>query len=593
MYIHPIFQVSIMNKKSTIIQGGLVYTGHRNKDARIQDILIEGGRIQKIATTILPKEDTTIIDAKGKWIVPGFIDSHTHYDAELIASPGLEESARHGVTSIILGSCSVSAVYNNAEDTSDFFTRVEAIPREIMLPLLEREKSWSTPKEWIEYIEKLPLGINVASFIGHSDIRSKAMGIGRSVSETATATLEEQKQMNAMLNEALDEGFLGLSTMDNPWDKMDGDKYWSHKTPSFYSSWKERKTLIDTLRKRDAILQGAPNLVTRVNALRYMMASTGIFRKPLKTTMIALMDLIADRWIAPLVSFGSAVFNRVFQSDFRMQSTPVPFTVYYDGVDSVMFEEFPSGEAMRHLAKNIDERNDMIRNPKFREEFKAEIKKKFAPKVWHRDLSLAFILECPEEELIGKNFYQIAEEKKEHPIDTFLDLIVKYDKQISWTTTIANDRKEKLKNLYNFSHNLISFSDAGAHLTNMAFYDFPLQMMKNVYDSIQNKKPIMTMEKCFWRLSGEQADWFGLDCGYIQEGKIADINILDPQHFHVIKEQVHKAPIEAFDNFIRLVNRNKNVVSQVLVGGEIIYENNDFVKGYGKERKYGRFLRKI
>jgi N-acyl-D-aspartate/D-glutamate deacylase len=153
--------------------------------------------------------------------------------------------------------------------------------------------------------------------------------------------------------------------------------------------------------------------------------------------------------------------------------------------------------------------------------------------------------------------------------------------------------KEKLKNLYNFSHNLISFSDAGAHLTNMAFYDFPLQMMKNVYDSIQNKKPIMTMEKCFWRLSGEQADWFGLDCGYIQEGKIADINILDPQHFHVIKEQVHKAPIEAFDNFIRLVNRNKNVVSQVLVGGEIIYENNDFVKGYGKEKKYGRFLRKI
>src|SRR5690606_35653261 len=122
-------------------------------------------------------------DAEGKWIVPGFIDSHTHYDAEVLASPGLKESARHGVTTIILGSCSVSAVYNSAEDTADSFTRVEAIPREVMLPLLEREKSWNTPKEWKAYISKLPLGINIASFIGHSDMRMKAMGIKRSLTD--------------------------------------------------------------------------------------------------------------------------------------------------------------------------------------------------------------------------------------------------------------------------------------------------------------------------------------------------------------------------------------------------------------------------
>lgn len=581
-----------MADHSILIQGGLVFTGDAQQKAGVKDIWIRHGRIVKIAPNISPDDDTKIIKAHGKWVTPGFIDSHTHYDAELIASPGLKESARHGVTSIILGSCSVSAVYNNPEDTSDFFTRVEAIPREIMLPLMEKEKSWNTPKGWIDYIDHLPLGINVASFIGHSDIRSKVMGIARSVSDNETATHEEQQLMNSMLNDALDEGFLGLSTMDNPWDKMDGDKYWSHKTPSFYSSWKERKILLDTLRKRDAILQGAPNLVTRVNALRYMMASSGVFRKPLKTTMIALMDLIADRWIAPLVSFGSAVFNRIFNSDFRMQSTPVPFTVYYDGVDSVMFEEFPSGEAMRHLAKNLDERNAMIRDPKFREEFKAEIRKKFAPKVWHRDLSLAIILDCPEKDLIGKNFFQIAEEKNEHPVDTFLDLVVEYDKQIRWTTTVANDRPERFKSLYNLPHNLISFSDAGAHLTNMAFYDFALQMIKNVHDSIQKNDPMMSMEKCIWRLSGEQADWFGLDCGYIAEGKIADINILNPSNFNVIKEEVQEAPIEEFGNFIRLVNRNEGVVSQVIVGGKVIYRDDAFVEGYGKEEKYGRFLRR-
>ncbi len=576
---------------SILIKNGLVYTGKPNADAQVQHILIENGKITRLSNAAMDVPNSTrIIDAKGKWIVPGFIDSHTHYDAEVLVSPGLKESARHGVTSIILGSCSVSAIYNSPEDTADCFTRVEAIPREIMLPILEREKTWYTPKAWKNYLNALPLGVNIASFLGHSDLRSKVMGMERSLNGDETATPEEQASMNTLLEEALDEGFIGLSTMDNPWDKMDGEKYWSHQTPSFYSSWKERKVLFNTLRARGAILQGVPNLVTRVNALNYMFTSTGIFRKPLKTTMIAWMDLIADRWISPLVGFGCRVINNLLNADFRMQSPPVPFTVYYDGVDSVMFEEFPSGEAMRHLAKRLEERNDLIKDAAFRKEFKAEIKKRFAPKVWHRDLGMAVILECPDETLIGKNFYDIAEEKGQHPVDTFLDLIVKYDKKIRWTTTLANDRKEKYGHLYNFPHNLISFSDAGAHLNNMAFYDFPLQMIKNVQESIEQNRPLMSMEKCIWRLSGEQADWFSLDCGYIEEGKTADINILNPARFAEMTAAVSQAPIEAFDNYVRLVNRNEGVVEQVLVGGEIIYEQGDFVDGYGKNKKYGRFL---
>ncbi|MEO0895168.1 MAG: amidohydrolase family protein [Bacteroidota bacterium] len=578
-------------KPNLLIRHGKLYTGAKDEEARIAHIYIQEGKISQISENeIEVPEGTQILDASGKWITPGFIDSHTHYDAEVIASPGLKESARHGVTSIILGSCSVSAIYNSPEETSDCFTRVEAIPRDVMLPLLEERKNWDSPKSWKAFLDTLPLGINVASFLGHSDLRVKAMGIERSLMDNEKATRQEQAEMDRLLNEALDEGFLGLSTMDNPWDKMDGEKYWSHKTPSFYASWKERKDLLKTLRKRDGILQGAPNLVTRVNALQYMGVSTGIFRKPIKTTMIAMMDLIADRWISPMVGFASKIINSFMGADFRMQYPPVPFTVYYDGVDSVMFEEFPSGEAMRHLAKNLDERNDLIRDPAFRKAFKKEIAKKFAPKVWHRDLSMAVILECPDPSLIGKNFYQIAEEQGQHPVETFLDLIIDYDKQIRWTTTLANDRKEKYKELYNFEHLLISFSDAGAHLNNMAFYDFPLKMMRNVQESIEKGSPLMSMEKCVWRLTGEQADWFGLECGHIKEGSIADLVIIDPQQFSSITEEVHDEPIKEFDGFVRLVNRNEGVVSQVVVGGEVICENGNFVEGYGTEKKFGRFL---
>lgn len=575
-----------------LIKNGLFFSGKRNEKASIKDILIhKTGEIAEIGN-INKDQNVDIIDARGKWIVPGFIDSHTHYDAEVIASPGLKESARHGVTTIILGSCSVSALYNSPEDISDSFTRVEAIPRDIMLPLLEKEKNWETAQGWKTYISKLPLGINIASFVGHSDLRMGVMGIDRSLKEGEKATKQEQETMCKMLNDALDIGFLGLSTMDNPWDKMDGDRYWSHKTPSFYSTWKERKSLIDILRKRDAILQGAPNLVTRYSAFAYMLASSGIFRKPLKTTMIAMMDLIGDRYILPLVSFGSKMTNILGRANFRMQSPPCPFTVYYDGVDSVMFEEFPSGEAIRHLAKKIDQRNELIREPEFRNKFKKEIKRKFAPKVWHKDLSKSVIIDCPDKELVGKNFYELSEERNLHPVDFFLDTIIEYDKKIRWTTTIANDRIEKYDLIYNSPYNLISFSDAGAHLNNMAFYNFPLKMIKTVQDSIDMGKPLMTMEKCIWRLSKEQADWFGIDCGYLAEGKIADLVIIDPDRLDNISETVEIEPIAEFNNYERLVNRNKDIVSVVIVGGNVIFQNDDFVSDYAKTKKYGRFLEK-
>ncbi len=577
-----------------LIKNGLFFSGNPDEKANIQDILIDDqGLIQEISSSIMlsVEDELEIIDAEGKWVVPGFVDSHTHYDAEILASPGLKESARHGVTTIILGSCSVSAVFNCPEDTADCFTRVEAIPRDIMLPLLEKEKSWNTPKEWKEYINKLPLGINIASFIGHSDIRMKAMGIKRSLTDGVSATKQEKDVMFNMLNDALDEGFIGLSTMDNPWDKMDGDRYWSHKTPSFYSSWKERKSLIELLRKRDAVLQGAPNLVTRVNAFNYMFSSIGVFRKPLKTTMIAMMDLIGDRYIYPLIKFASTIINVLGNANFRMQSPPCPFTVYYDGVDSVMFEEFPSGEALRHLAKELDQRIQLIKDQKFRDNFKKEIKKKFAPKVWHKDLSKAVIIDCPDTSLIGKNFYEIAEETKRHPVDVFLDTIIQYDKKIRWTTTIANDRKEKYKDLYNFNYNLISFSDAGAHLNNMAFYNFPLKMIKTVQESIDKGTPIMMMEKCIWRLTKEQGDWFGLDRGYLAKGNIADLVIIDPKSFNNITENVEIDTIVEFGDYERLVNRNEGVVSMVMIGGKTIFQNENFVEHYGKSMKYGRFLK--
>src|SRR6202795_4655178 len=104
-----------------------------------------------------------VIDAAGKWIVPGFIDVHTHYDAEVLLDPGLRESVRHGVTTVLLGNCSLSTVYSNTEDAADLFSRVEAVPRDFVLGALENNKTWSTAAEYVDTIDALPLGPNVSS----------------------------------------------------------------------------------------------------------------------------------------------------------------------------------------------------------------------------------------------------------------------------------------------------------------------------------------------------------------------------------------------------------------------------------------------
>ncbi|MBT5705517.1 MAG: amidohydrolase family protein, partial [Verrucomicrobia bacterium] len=155
-------------------------------------------------TPIAHDRAAEVIDAKGRWVMPGFVDLHTHYDAEVEVSPGLSESVRHGVTTIFMGSCSLGASLGEPEDIADIFCRVEGIPRPIMLPLLKERKSWNSLGEHFEHLDQLPLGPNVASFVGHSNIRMHVMGFERSVEPKEKPTQAELEQMEALLEEGLD-----------------------------------------------------------------------------------------------------------------------------------------------------------------------------------------------------------------------------------------------------------------------------------------------------------------------------------------------------------------------------------------------------
>ncbi len=583
-----------MNRATTadrplLITGGRVFDGTPAASRPDHDVLIEGGRVAAIARTgTLDPPDARRIDAAGCWVVPGFLDTHTHYDAEMAIQPGLAESVRHGVTTAVVGSCSVSFVASDPEDCSDMFTRVEAVPRDIVLPMLRRLKAWDRPQGWRDWIDRHPIGPNIATFLGHSDIRCKAMGLARSVTAGERPSADEQAQMESLLEEALDCGFLGLSGMTNPWDKLDGDREWSKSLPSFYSKRRERKRLEGILRRRNAIHQTAPNLVTRYNIIGMALASGGWFRRPLRTTIITMMDLKADRYVFRLTSALAWITNTLLRGDFRWQSPPVPFDLFYDGMDSILFEEFPTGEAIRHLAKDPAARKRLLGDAEYREAFRKELHKTLAPKVWHRDLGDAEILDCPDPSLIGKSFTEVARERGADPIDTFLDLMIEFDTNLRWHTCLANHRPAVLQRIQSHPGTLMSFADSGAHLRNMAFYNFPLRMLKRVRDAERAGAPYMTIEQAVHRLTGELADWFGLDAGHLAEGRRADVAVIDPARLDGRVEEMRLARFGESIDYQRLVNGG-DAVRTVLIGGAPVVEDGAVTDRLGRQRT-GTFL---
>jgi N-acyl-D-glutamate deacylase len=573
----------------TIVKGGLFFDGTGAKGA-VRHVGIRAGRVVVASEAPLDERGCPeVIDAAGRWVMPGFVDLHTHYDAELLAAPSLSESLRHGVTTVTVGSCSISAILSPPEDCSDLFTRVESVPRASVLPLLERMKTWSTPREYVSFLRQHPLGVNVTSFLGHSDLRARVLGLGRAVDARVRPSRAELAEMERWLEEALDCGLLGLSTMTNPWDKLDGDRYRSKQLPSTYATWGEYRRLNRVLRRRGRILQSAPSLVTKVNALLFLLASTGIMRKPLRTTLITLADAKSSPGLHRVIGALTRFFNRFLGGDLRWQTLPVPFEVYADGIDLVVFEEFGAGQAALHLADEVA-RNQLMQDAAYRRAFRKDYEKRWSPRVWQRDFHDAQIVGCPDAALVGRSFGEVAEARCIHPVDAFLDLVVEHGTRLRWRTTIANHRPAEVERMMRDPAALIGFADSGAHIRNMAFYSFPLRMLKVVRDAELAGRPVMPLEKAVWRLTGELGGWLGVDAGTLRPGDRADLVVIDPAALDDRLSAYHEAPMEELGNLSRMVNRSDGVVRAVLVNGRTAFRDGRFAAGLGRARGFGQFL---
>ena len=553
-----------------LLRGGLVFDGRGTPPVHA-DVAICDGRVAAIGPALTGTAQREI-DARGRWVAPGFVDIHTHYDVELEIAPGLPESVRHGVTSVVIGNCSLSLVAGAPADLADVFLRVETMPAALVRRWLKTSHTWRSPAEYLSHLRALPLGPNVAALCGHSALRLAVMGLHRSLH--AHATDDELMRMRALAEQALDAGCIGISVDLVHWHKVAG-AYAGRSVPSHYADSREVRMLADVCRERDAVFQVTPNPRNPSSFLLILSLAVGLHRPPLRATVLSALDMSDYPWLWRLFPAASFIVNRLLGGNLRFQTLTEPFTIYGDGPVTPLFEEFDAGVELNNCATR-EERVVLWADPAFRRRFRSDWLRREV-RTFHRDPARMHVLRAPDMTLADRTIADIARERNQAGVDTLIELLSTYDVDLRWMAAGANERAGIRQKLMAHPHILPGFTDAGAHARNIAFFDGAIALLRQAVQT-----GFMTPERAIARVTGEAARWFNLDAGVLRIGAKADLALLDP----VALRAPSPAPVEVNDPLLddapRVVKRDAQAaVATVIVGGVEVVRDGEPLASFG------------
>ncbi len=539
---------------------------------RRADVGVRDGKVVAIEDRIAePAVETR--EAEGMALLPGFVDIHTHYDLEVEISPGLPESVRHGVTTVVMGHCSLSLTVGDPETLADIFLRVEGLPPVLVRKWLKQAVEWKSPGGYFEHLRGLRLGPNVAPMLGHSALRAEVMGLERSLSGFATD--DDLARMRALAAEALDAGAIGISVDGVPWHMMSGP-HRGRTIPSQHADFREVRAMADLCRDRDAVFQVTPNPQRPMSFAEILRLSLGGTRLPLRLTVLSALDSVVDRSLWRLFPATLFVFNRLLGANIRFQTLTEPFTVFSDGPITPLFEEFPAGARLNDCDTG-EERRALWRDKMFRAKFRREWERWH--RTFHRRLDQMTIIACPDPSLVGRSFADIAERESRDGIEVFIDLLERFDESLRWVSTGANDRPEVRRKLLSHPGILPGFTDAGAHVRNLGYYDGALSLLRQAATT-----GFLPLEKAIARVTGEPARWYGLDCGVLRVGAKADLVLLRTDALTTPIAEMVEIEDPLLDGAPRLVKRGSaELVDSVWIAGRLACRDGEPCAVLGRE----------
>lgn len=613
----------------TLLRGALVFDGTGTTPRKL-DIAIAGERIAAMAANLPPEQAHEVLDLQGQWLMPGLLDIHTHLDLEVELAPELPEVVRHGTTTVVMSNCSLGVAYGNqrsgaADPIVDCFARVENVPKHVLTKVADA-CTWNDSGDYLKHFVALPLGPNVVPMIPHSMLRIEVMGLEASISRDASAA--ELERMEALVEKGMQEGYVGFSTDALPFHYLANQPNTHKQIPTQFAPFSEIKRLTHVVRRWGRVWQATPPKDSRIGTLRTFMLSSGrLHGRKLKTTAVAALDLHTNGSLVKMAVLLSRLINGwLFKGHLRLQALAAPFKVFSDGVITPLAEEVPELRQLNEL--DLDDREGRLRilnDPAYVQAFRkmwfkgkrgfslASLKRilNMEDNVLNRRLDDMYFATCPlahwrDESMQTvfqrlcqwQNGAEVARDEAEDeffasfpkPIaddaEFFLHLLRQWDTRLRWWTITANRDAHTLRDLL-FNPQLIpGFNDSGAHLTNMAFYDCNLRMLK-----IAQAEGEAQLAYAVHRLTQEPAELFGLNVGMLRVGAQADLCVINPQALQRWNPEATVDYVwrELFAHH-QLVNRPEAVVTHTLIAGQLAWSHGAYSAAFGKQRM-GRLLR--
>jgi N-acyl-D-amino-acid deacylase len=535
---------TITTEGTTVIRGGTVVDG-TGSPGRRADVAVADGRIVDIGQNLT---GDVILDAEGCVVAPGFIDIHTHYDAQVFWDPAFTPSCYHGVTTVVLGNCGFSLAPIRETDVELMAHTMEKVEDMSPATLLDGVPwDFETFPEYLDSIARQGTILNYGAYIGHTAVRLYAMGdeaTGR------TAEPAELERMSEIIREAMDAGAVGFATSFAATHLgADGDPI-----PSRWADRAELEALFTAVAdtgKGIIGVNGGDNLSLRDNytlqkQIGIPFTYTAVLTNPRGGHLKAL-EINRQGWadgaeVWPQVSCRPLTFSMTMVEPFTLNTNPV-------------FAELSGGSSESRRAAYADP----AWRQRARDAWSGE--KAFRPR-WS---TIEVMETAAHPELVGRRLVELGEERGVDPFDALLDLTLdEPDLMLRIRVIVANDDEEGVATLLQDEHTTLGLSDAGAHVGQLCDAPLPTDLLGNwVRD-----RGVLPIETAIRKLSGLQADLFGFeDRGYIRQGAWADITVFDP-------DTVSPGPVRRVNDFPaggdRLTADTPTGMRHVLVNGQPI-----------------------
>ena len=499
------------------------------------------------------------LNARGLVLAPGFIDPHTHYDAQVAWDPLLTCSSWHGITSVVMGNCGVGVAPCRPEAREVLMgdlVNVEAIPLEVMRRGIGWE--WESFAEYMDALGRRPLGINVAPLVPLTPLRHYVLG---EASFHRAATAEETATLARLFGEALDAGAFGLST--TILQNHVGDQ--GRPLACRLASADELRALCGEMRRRsrgviEAAITSLPDRVTDeeyatlallVEESRRPVTYLAVFARPGRPP--GSHEEVVQR-MAPLLGRDRAV-PQVSCRPLRIQ-----FTLKNPFIFATMATW---GQAFN---RTDAEQRALYASEGFRTQWKEEMERRRIFRGQWRRITVRDAAGEETRALSGKSVAEIAEARGKDPADVILDIALADGLETLFDFPVMNQDPEGVRPLVTDPRFLIGLSDGGAHVDQLCDAGYATYLLGKWV----RERQALTLEEGVRRLTSEVATLFGIpDRGVIAPGRVADLVLFDPDTVDdVPPEYVHDLPGGAK----RLVARARGIHA-TLVGGQVLYRD--------------------